>query len=85
MDCFSVHFSITPIETRFPVIFLRNGKLQKTGFLATRIFATNPFVTETDNDLVNHFNCLDGYLYIAASSQYDRLKDLNEILDATNQ
>ena len=70
---------------KIPGNFLAEWKAAKDWFLGHAQLRDKPFRAETDNDLVNHFNCLDGYLYIAASSQYDRLKDLNEILDATNQ
>ena len=70
---------------KIPSNFLSEWKAAKGWFLGHAHLRDKPFRAETDNDLVKHFKCLDGYLYIAASSQYDRLKDLNEILDATNQ
>lgn len=70
---------------KIPVSFLSEWQSAKKWFLSHAHLRDKPFRAETDNDLVKHFNCLDGYLYIAASSQYDRLRDLNEILDATNQ
>ena len=70
---------------RIPGNFLSEWKAAKEWFLGYAHLRDKPFGKQTDNDLVKHFNCLDGYLYIAASSQYERLKDLNEILDATNQ
>lgn len=70
---------------KIPSNFLSEWKTAKDWFLGHAHLRDKPFRADTDNDLVKHFNCLDGYLYIAASSQYDRLKDLNEILDATNQ
>lgn len=70
---------------KIPSNFLAEWKAAKDWFMGHAHLREKSFRTETDSDLVMHFNCLDGYLYIAASSQYDRLKDLNEILDATNQ
>jgi hypothetical protein len=70
---------------KIPGNFLAEWKSAKNWFLVHAHLRETPFHAETDNDLVKYFNCLDGYLYIAASSQYDRLKDLNEALDATNQ
>lgn len=70
---------------KIPSNFLSEWKAAKEWFHRHAHLREKPFRAETDTDLVKHFNCLDGYLYIAASSQYDRLKDLNEILDATNQ
>lgn len=70
---------------KIPDNFLSEWKAAKSWFLRHAHLREKPFREETDHDLVTHFSCLDGYLYIAASSQYDRLKELNEILDATNQ
>ena len=70
---------------KIPSNFLSEWKAAKDWFLRHAHLRDKPFGEQTENDLLKHFNCLDGYLYIAASSQYDRLKDLNEILDATNQ
>lgn len=72
-------------KDKIPSNFLSEWKAAKEWFLGHAHLRDKPFGEQTDNDLLKHFNCLDGYLYIAASSQYDRLKDLNEILDATNQ
>lgn len=73
-------------KDKIPGNFLSEWKAAKDWFLrsASR-FREKPFRTETNGDLEKHFKCLDGYLYIAASSQYERLKGLHEILDATNQ
>ncbi|QEW07623.1 hypothetical protein [Nitrincola iocasae] len=70
---------------KIPDNFLSEWKAAKEWFLGHAHLRDKPFRENIGNDLEKHFNCLDGYLYIAASSQYDRLKDLNEILDATNQ
>lgn len=70
---------------KIPVNFLDEWKDAKKWFVGHAHLRKQPFQDDIDADLVKHFNCLDGYLYIAASSQYERLKDLNEILDATNQ
>lgn len=72
-------------KNKIPGNFLSEWKEAKKWFLGHAHLRESPFRKEIDNDLVKHFNCLDSYLYIAASSQYNRLKDLNEILDATNQ
>lgn len=72
-------------KDKIPGNFLSEWKAAKKWFLGHAHLRDKPFRADTDNDLVKHFNCLDGYLYIAASSQYDRLKVLNEILGATNQ
>lgn len=72
-------------KDKIPANFLSEWKAAKEWFLQYAHLRDKPFRAEIDNELVKYFNCLDGYLYIAASSQYNRLKELNEILDATNQ
>ena len=69
---------------KIPGNFLSEWKEAKNWFLQHAHLREKPFKEGTDDNLTKHFSCLDGYLYIAASSQYDRLKELNEILDATN-
>ena len=72
-------------KDRIPGNFLSEWKAAKDWFLGHAHLREKPFRSETDGDLAMHFKCLEGYLYIAASSQYERLKGLNEILDATNR
>lgn len=81
---FSTFLDYSDIE-KIPDNFLSEWKAAKIWFLSHAHLRNKPFRAETEMDLVKHFICLDGYLYIAASSQYDRLKDLNEILDTTNR
>ena len=69
---------------RIPDNFLSEWKSAKQWFLGHAHLRKKPFRAETDDDLAKHFKCLEGYLYIAATSQYERLKALNEILEATN-
>lgn len=72
-------------KDKIPRNLLKEWKDAKEWFLSRVHLRKKPFSAETDVGLAKHFNCLDGYLYIAASSQYERLRDLNEILEATNQ
>ena len=72
-------------KEKIPNNFLSEWKAAKDWFLGHVHLREKSFRDETDDNLVKHFNCLDGYLYIAASSQYERLRALNEILDATNR
>ena len=69
-------------KNKIPRNFLIEWKSAKRWFGGYAHLREPPFRAETDSELAKHFNCLDGYLYIAASSQYERLKALNEILDA---
>lgn len=72
-------------KAKIPGAFLSEWKAAKDWFLRHAHLREKPFQAGIEGDLEKHFKCLDGYLYIAASSQYERLKGLNEILDATNQ
>jgi len=72
-------------KEKIPDNLLSEWKEAKKWFLGHAHLRQKPFRADAENNLEKHFNCLDGYLYIAASSQYERLKDLDEILDATNQ
>lgn len=72
-------------KDKIPGNFLSEWKAAKNWFLGHAHLRDKSFQAKAGDELEMHFNCLDGYLYIAASSQYERLKALNEILDATNQ
>jgi hypothetical protein len=80
---FSTFLDYSDIE-RIPKNFLLEWKHAKNWFLGHAHLRREAFDKGTDNDLAMHFKCLEGYLYIAASSQYNRLRGLNEILEATN-
>jgi hypothetical protein len=71
-------------KEKIPGNLLKEWKAAKGWFLKHAHLREKPFKSGADEELSEHFNCLDGYLQIAAVSQYDRLKELNEILDATN-
>ena len=81
---FSTFLDYADID-RIPDNFISEWKSAKKWFLSHAHLRGKPFRTDASTALVKHFNCLDGYLYIAATSQYERLKDLNEILETTNQ
>ena len=72
-------------KEKVPQNFITEWKCTKKWFLSHAHLRSKPFKLETIEDLEKHFRCLDSYLYIASTSQYDRLKELNEILDATNR
>lgn len=71
-------------KNKIPKHLLLEWKQAKEWFRSHAHLRDNHFNSETDDELVKFFNCLDSYLYIAASSHYERLKDLDEILDTTN-
>lgn len=72
-------------KDKIPSNILSEWKAAKKWFQGHTHLRKGNFKVETDRDLTMHFRCLEGFLYIAASSQYERLRSLNEILDATNQ
>ena len=43
------------------------------------------FSNNTKLEVVKHFKTIDDLLYVAASSEYERIKNLHEILEETNQ
>ncbi len=67
-----------------PINFLGEWKSAKDWFVKHAHLREGTFRIETEGDLEKHFTCLHDYLHTAASSQYERLKVLDEILDATN-
>jgi len=71
-------------KDRIPANFLIEWKKAKKWFQMHAHLRKPIFKPDTDGKLEEHFKCLHGYLYIAASSQYERLKEINEILDSTN-
>jgi len=72
-------------KDKIPINFISEWRAAKKWFLGHAHLRKKSFQPETYDDLVKHFKCLDDYLYIAASSQYERLKVLNEILEFTNK
>jgi len=71
-------------KNKIPKHLLLEWKQAKEWFKSHAHLRENPFNSDTEDELVKCFTCLDSYLYIAASSHYERLKDLDEILDTTN-
>ncbi len=70
---------------KIPYNFISEWKAAKKWFLGHAHLREKSFRPTVDDKLLKHFSNLDGYLYIAASSQYERIKELDEILDATNR
>lgn len=71
-------------KDKIPKNFLEEWKSTKKWFLDHAHLRKEYFNKNSENDLVSNFGILDGYLYIAASSQFQRLQVLNEILEETN-
>ena len=71
-------------QDKIPINFLDNWKSTKQWFQKHVHLREKSFDGDTEKYLVRNFGDLEGYLYIAASSQFDRLQVLNEILEETN-
>ena len=67
--------------------FLSEWKEAKDWFIAhTHLRGKSKnFSNDTPSKLKKHFETLDKLMYIAASSEFERAKEINEILEETNQ
>lgn len=72
-------------KNKIPKNLISEWRAAKLWFSKNNHLRKKPFRAEINDELVKHFKCLDDYLYIAASSQYERLKALDEILESTNE
>ena len=71
-------------KEKIPKNFLREWKAAKKWFLAHAHVREERFHNGTPSDVARHFQTLDGLLYVAASSEFERIKDIHEILEETN-
>ena len=69
---------------KIPQNFLREWKAARTWFLKYAHLRPNDFVADAPFQVEKHFGALDGLLHVAASSEYERMKELNAILEETN-
>jgi hypothetical protein len=68
-----------------PKNFLSEWKQARAFFLSkTHLSSTRVDDADAAVKLEEHFRFLDGMLLVAAKSEYERIKELDEILDATN-
>jgi len=74
-----------PERDRIPKNFMRDWTQAKKWFVAHAHIRKSNYSCETDTALRSHFSNLHSFLYVAASTQYERLQYLNEILESTNQ
>jgi len=81
---FFSHFLNYEDKDKIPRGFLSEWKNTKKWFTSHAHLRKGVFKTTDHEDLAQNFKFLHGYLYLAACSQYQRLKELNEILDAAN-
>ncbi|MBL0011982.1 MAG: hypothetical protein IPP22_15560 [Nitrosomonas sp.] len=72
------------IKDKIPGNFLEDWKSAKRWFVEHAHLRKGDFSESEKIDLVKHFGNLHCFLHVAASSQYERIKELNEILEDTN-
>ncbi len=68
---------------RIPENFLQEWKTLKGWFLKYAHLRSN-FSNKVPSELIKHFKTLDELMYVAASSEFKRVKEINEILEETN-
>ena len=69
---------------KIPPNFLREWRAAKRWFLGHAHLRKNNFADGARSEVEKHFRTLDSLLYVAASSEYERIKGINEILEETN-
>ena len=71
-------------KNRIPSNFLKNWIEGKKWFLKHAHVRKRNFGDTVSTEIQHHFKTLDDLLYVAASSAYERLGEINEILEETN-
>lgn len=69
---------------KIPLNFLRDWKSAKRWFLGHAHLRKNSFADDVRSEVEKHFSTLDSLLYVAASSEFERIKGIDEILEETN-
>ena len=70
---------------KIPVNFLNEWKNARKWFQGHAHTRKSILGSEVNAQLAKHFQALENFLYVAASSQYQRIRGLDEILDETNR
>lgn len=84
-DLFFATFLDYKDKERIPTNFLSDWKAAKKWFQKHTHLRKDDFSSDTASEVVRHFKRLDELLYVAASSEYERIRGINEILEETNQ
>ena len=71
-------------KDRIPQNFLKEWKAAKKWFLAHAHLRAGEFAANAPSEVARNFQTLDGLLYVAASSEFERIKGIHEILEETN-
>ena len=69
---------------RIPKNFLDDWRAAKEWFLAHTHLGGNDYSGDVKSEIERHFKILDELLYVAASSEYERIKGIHAILEETN-
>ena len=72
-------------KDRIPQNFLKEWKAAKKWFQAHAHLRRGKFTTDTSSEVAKHFQTLDALLSVAASSEFERIKGIHEILEETNR
>ena len=67
-----------------PPNFLRDWKSARDWFLKHAHLRKPDFADDVRSEVEKHFSTLDSLLYVAASSEFERIKGIDEILEETN-
>lgn len=72
-------------KDKIPMNFLSDWKTAKEWFLKHTHLRDNELSSDTSSEVVRHFRMLDELLYVAASSEFERIKGIHDILEETNR
>ena len=81
---FSTFLSYEDRES-IPPYSLKEWRAARKWFLKHTHLRSSDFSLDANSEIRTHFKTLDELLYVAASSEYERLTDIYEILEETNQ
>ena len=81
---FLTFFNYDDVST-IPANFIREWKDARKYFQSHAHLRDRPFPGDSENEIVRHFEALESNLFAAASSQYERIRKLDEILEHTNR
>ena len=74
-----------PDRERIPDNFLQQWKDAREWFLDHTHLRENKFEIEASSEVERHFRTFDDSLYVAASSAFERIQSINEILEEANK
>ena len=69
---------------RVPPNFVDEWKRIRNGFFKFAHIRESDYNEAAASDVENYFQTLDGLLYVAASTEFERLRGLHDILEETN-